>query len=81
MDLIYECAKSSLMPRQAPHPQRKECLVTIVRIPGRVLSKVLLGGVVLQCNEYNYRSTHCCRGSGGVSPRKYFDFEVSLSHF
>ena len=22
-----------------------------------------------------------CRGSGGVSPRKFSDFEVSLSHF
>ena len=51
--------------------------------PGFYLEKYFWGGSVLQCNEYNslLQKYTLCRGSGGVSPRKFSDFEMSLSHF
>ena len=50
---------------------------------GFYLEKSFWGGSVLQCNEYNnlLQKYTLCRGSGGVTPRKFSDFEVSLSHF
>ena len=59
--------------------------VSTVKFPmsGFYLEKYFWGGSILQCNDYSslLQKYALCRGSGGVSPRIFSDFEVSLSHF
>ena len=60
----------------------KEVMVhgVCVWMAGFYLEKYFWGGSVLQCNDSSslLQKYTLCRGSGGVSPRKFSDFEVTF---